>query len=174
MERTQYKKNQCTCMEWDHQYTSMKWYLHGMGSSIHQHEMGPMYYMVYGRGSSIYYNGMGPMYLHGMGPMHQLGMGPMSPAQNGKHTRAKVHVQNGVYMYMYILVWNGTNIPVGNRPIYQHEVRVNAPACHKQQQYFGGKWRDLPCQWGTLLWPPCSTLWLLQTFVACRVRYPAV
>ena len=60
-------------------------------------------------------------------------------------------------------------------PIYQHEVRVNAPVCHKQQQDFGGKWQDLPsCQWDTLLWPPCSTLWLLQTFVACRVRYPAV
>ena len=144
-------------------------YQHGMGP-MHQHEMGPMYQ--HGMGP-MHQHGMGPMYQHGMGPMHQHGMGPMHQHKMG-NIRAKVHVQNGVYMYMYILVWNGTNIPVWNRPIYQHEVRVNAPACHKQQQYFGGKWRDLPCQWGTLLWPPCSTLWLLQTFVACRVRYPAV
>ena len=82
---------------------------------------------------------------------------------------AKLPVQNGAYT----LVWNMTNIPVWNRSIYQHEVRVNAPAC-KQQQDFGGKWRDLSYQQDTLLWPPCRTLWLLQTFVACRVRYPAV
>ena len=61
-------------MEWT-QYTK---YLYGMGSSIHQYEMGPMYYMVYGRGSPIYYNGMGPMYQHGMGPMHQYRMGNIS------------------------------------------------------------------------------------------------
>ena len=78
-------------------------YLHGMGSSIHQHEIGPMYYMVYGRGSSIYYNGMGPMYQHGMGPMHQHGMGPMHQHRMGNISEPK-------YMYRMESTWNGTGL----------------------------------------------------------------